>query len=277
MKMQSAEHFHEGPLVAFTSAAIMGAGTAAGRLALSLAGLMPESPSRWSAALVAGFIGAGLVISLLHLGRKSRMFHVLRRAGRSALSSEVLLAGIAAAGAAAVFSLPLPPSAASLLWNLVSFSSVGLLVLIGLVYRLPGRPSWGGAAILSPVLLGTGFGILVQALVEHPQSAFTPIAAALIAVETTLYVWRLAAVGAGKSGGSAEYPELFAASQVIVPVRVGLMLMSQIFALLLVESGVAAMTLLVGIVVDRFAFYALALRRTTESEVARIEAIIQRG
>lgn len=275
------ERFHEAPLVAFTSLAIAGGGLAAGRLPLSILGIAGWTPGRMEAGSVALLVGVALAVSLLHVGRRGRMLQALRRTGRSALSTEVAFAGLTASAAFAFFALPITGRStglASLLWSVAAFSGFGMLIAIAWVYTLPGQLSWGIAATPSPVVLGLVFGILARMKPEaqnvHSTAAIVTIAA-LLAVEGLLYALRWRLLEHKHNWGAPAYTGFFEARRTVLFARLLLASVLPPFAVLFGAYGAAQGVLALGIPIDRFAFYALALRQTTEAEVARIESVIK--
>ena len=93
-KRASRKGFHELPLVLFTALAVVAAGIGASRIVLVLAGAGEWQPTREEAAAEAGLLALGIAFSTLHLGQPFRAGLAVRRVGRSALSNEVLLAGV---------------------------------------------------------------------------------------------------------------------------------------------------------------------------------------
>jgi len=277
MKLRTKDvgHFHETPLVVFTCLAILGGGLAAGRIPLWILGLVAWTPRRMEGGFVALSVGAGMLASLLHLGRRGRMLQALRRRGRSALSTEVAFAGLTAAAAFAFLILPVTSSyvsLASLLWSITAVSGLGLLFAVAWVYMLPGQLSWGISAVPSPVVLGLVFGILAYV---KPGALTTIAVTALLAAEGLLYALRWPLLEHRRNWGAPAHARFFKARRALVLARLVVASVLPITAVLL-EAYAAALAMLgIGIAIDRFAFYALALRQTTEAEVTRIETLIR--
>ena len=151
--------FHELPLVLFTALSTAGAGVGVSHLGLACL--------RWSSwvppmEVLLGFsilLALGFLSSAGHLGRPLRGPLALVRVGKSPLSTEVLLVGIAVATGLLGVVLPsdhglVPPlSVAAIL------SSVPLLLVLGLVYNLPNQLTWRGLTPAQPFVLGLGFGL----------------------------------------------------------------------------------------------------------------------
>jgi DMSO reductase anchor subunit len=261
--------------------AILGGGLAAGRLPLSILGIAGWTPGRVEGAFVALPVGIGLAVSLLHLGRRSRMLQALRRTGCSALSTEVALAGLTASAASAFCVLPITDryvGLASLLWSVTALFSLALLFAIAWVYRLPGQLSWGVTAAPSPVVLGLAFGMLARIQPEYenvrPTAAIATIFV-LLAADGFLYVLRWLSLEQRPDSGVPAHARFFKARRLVLYARLLLAPALPLFAILFDAYGAAEALLAFGIATDRFAFYALALRQTTEAEVVRIERLIK--
>jgi len=267
--------FHETPLVLFTALVITGAGLPAGHFAAWALGLAAFTPNRWPAAVATILLVGGLLLSLLHLGRPARLVYALRRAGRSPLSTEVILALMTIVPAAAAQLLPFQQTVNTLLWGLVAVSSPGLLLALGWVYRLPGQPSWKGAVALSPLLLGLATGFLAQAASAAPNARFMFAALIILAADAAGFAMRWKVMKCDSALGQPVHPALFSARRRILILRlVDVMLLPAIFMLAQAPT-VALFVLAFGIFFDRFAFYALAVRETTEAEIARVEHFLR--
>ena len=279
---------HEWPLVAFSSLAVAGAGTlavgalvsAAGRPASALgARLAGEAPLATGLVL----LGLGLAVSVIHLGRPLRAGLALSRIGASPLSNEVAAVGLTMALAVAALAAPDPTGVALAVRYALAFAAALLLVTIGLVYRLGGQRSWRGAAVLAPPVAGLAFGAVAGELIAPslggPLAALQPLtrldaAIALIALDfaVTCRRWRLLRRPA--SPLEAVHPAAFARRHVLFAVRVLLFDAAPLLLLAAGAAGAAVGAMAAGLVVDRAAFYGLALRRTTEAEVASAEAVM---
>jgi DMSO reductase anchor subunit len=266
--------FHEFPLVLFTSMAIAGSGLAAACLVLWMLRLCSWPPTRVEAATVAMLLSGGLAVSVLHLGRKTSMVHALRRTGRSRLSTEILLATTVTASAWLASIIPAQVMIISPLWLLISFSSLGLLVLMAMVYRLPGQLSWGGVSSWIPVVTGLAFGALAKVPAVGDSRAYViDCVLVLLAIDAGLLAgrWRRLEMGPG----APSHRELFASRRLILSLRLAISPLLTALSLVLGHSTLALQFLAIGILADRFSFYALGLRHTTETEIARVEAIIR--
>ena len=151
-------HFHELPLVLFTTLGIAGAGVGsahllrvgfeAGALALSVR----------EGVLLSTLLFLGLILSAGHVGKPLRGPLALKGVGRSPLSNEVLALGVTlgmgvlSLGAEGLFggSGFSPdsrlPGAVGLL---ASLGSVAFLLALGALYDLPGRLTWQGPVVLT--------------------------------------------------------------------------------------------------------------------------------
>jgi DMSO reductase anchor subunit len=287
--------FHEGPLVVFTGFTVAGGGMGWAYLLRGLlGGGAPEAGegASWllppeAALVMAGLLALGMAASLLHLGRPARGLLALRRTGRSPLSNEVVLAGLAGllalvrgltagGGPAAVGS--------SILIGVISFL---LLVTLGRVYRLAGQEGWGGPALLQPLVLGTIWGGLLlgplagdAGSLDGATGGLAPVVlVALLLVDGGLLGLRIRGLEAGCRAGEPVHPRIFRARGLCLAVRLVLTPLLPLAALL-VDPGDVILPLIslsLGILLDRWLFYGLALRRTTEVEVDRVDALLLRG
>jgi hypothetical protein len=244
--------FHEMPLAIFTTLATAGAGLAL--VAPTERLFHPIAPHEISGPIAGALIGTGLSVSLLHLGRKARGWRALARLGRSPLSTEVVVALITIA--ASLSGAPWVAGAGGL----------GFLVALGLVYRIPGQSAWGWEAVVSPLPLGAAFGLAAR----FYDAA--PVVWILLCVDLVLTAMRWFRLEKERERSAPAYPAWFSSRRRIAIARaVGVTILPAV--LLAFSSTAAAGTLAAGIFVDRFAFYALALQRTTEAEIARIESL----
>lgn len=267
---------HEGPLVAFTSLAIAGTGIlAASPLAAPLGSAGPVlSTLGLVVALLAA--GAGLALSTLHLGRRGRAPLALRKAGRSPLSTEVLLGLLVCGlGAVAVTGRFTTLRAPALEWPLV-LAAWSFLLSVGLVYRLPGQRGWGIESVLAPLAGGLVVGLAwklssgsgVAAGLAAPLPWIVGIDAALLGARW----WR---IGTGcRDAARPVFPDAFRLRHVLM---VGRLLALDVLVLVFVAAGVPQAALgaaAAGLVLDRFSFYALASRVTVEGRIQRVEAAL---
>ncbi len=271
----AARQFHESPLVLFTTLVVIGAGLLAGHFTAWALAAASWTPNRWCAGTAVVLIASGIFLSLLHLGRPSRLAYALRRIGRSPLSTEVILAFLTLVPAAAA--LLLPALQGTLLWGIAAAASPGLLLALGWVYRLPGQLSWKGPALLAPLLLGLVIGLLAQAA-TNPGGARLMFAALLfLAADAAGFAIRWKTIQWDASVGEPVHPSLFGTRRRILILRfLDVTLIPLV--LMLAQLPVPALGVLgLGVLVDRFAFYALALRRTPEAEISRIERHIKKS
>lgn len=265
--------FHETTLVCFTAAALSGAGVAAARPLAWATGLRADDPGRGAAASVLTLICAGLLISIGHLGRPSRMMRALLRTGKNALGTEVTFAALTAAAALLLVCVPLRAAALQLLWVLASLAGLGLLASLAWVYWLPGQIAWKGVPALSVIPLGLLVGYVVHTATAFPR-ARPGMWGALILAALDALAWaaRCARVEAGAGRGEAAHPSAMAQRRWIYVLRFLLVSLPPL-AVVLFDAGLAGLVpMALGVIVDRYAFYSLAIKQTTESEVARIES-----
>ena len=259
------------PLVWFTSLAIGGAGMIA-----SAALRQPVDLRLQAVALAVGTValGAALLVSTLHLGRKARVPLAARGVGRSPLSHEILLAGatLAAGLTLLVMNWRAYPDG----WARIAAASTAILFLlsIGLVYRLGGQRTWRGATVLLPLTTGLVCGEVFLLVIGSASIREAGVAFWLVPVDAIVFAarwWtlaRLASAVTAPRDGLSRIHGLSAARLLVVDA----------LPLVLLDMGagrLAVVAVAVGLAFDRWLFYALAEQKTTEAEIARVEAIIE--
>jgi DMSO reductase anchor subunit len=263
--------FHELPLVLFTALATISAGLLAGHFgawALGYAAWSPSVPVGWTAVLL---LTAGMAASLLHLGRPAKMALSLNRTGRSRLSTEVLLALLVLAGSAGALCWPGNGTFGEALWAIAAPAAPALLFYIGHVYRLPGQLSWKGAAAISPLLLGFALGACIEAGRGGMHAPVLALALGAVVLDALGFGLRWFSFDWDAEVGVPAYPKTFERKKRLLILR---LLDANLLpaGFLLAEMPLAAAAMLaVGIFAERYVFYALAVRRTPESEIARVE------
>jgi DMSO reductase anchor subunit len=262
------DHAGHRPLVVFTSLAGAGAGLVAASAYFDLVhGL------RYPAAAAGGtvLLAAGLGVSLGHLGQKRRAGLAVRGAGRSALSNEALLAGLALAAAAIAAGLGLGGAPSPIATALAGLVNAAFLMSIGLVYHVPGQRTWQGFSAATPLTGGLAFGAIGVQSLAAPGSAFTATLL-FIALDALLFSqrWR-DIVGIPFSEDVLANPWQVRRTQLLAG-RFFLLDVIPFFVLAVSPRPVTILVAAAGLVVDRFSFYALALQHTTEHEVAAVEA-----
>lgn len=269
-------HFHEAPLVAFTAAAIAGSGVAASRPLAWILGLPASAPGRKAAMAVLFLVGGGLLLSVQHLGRRGRMTLAIRRAGKNALSTEVLFASLTVVAALALAVLPLQKTWTELAWGFASLAASGLLMSLAWVYWIPAQVTWKGVPALAPMPLALLFGITAHTVAAVPRSN-TAIRCIilLVVIDAIFWIVRCIRVERGRGIGTAAWAEIVAARGWIMGARFALLTL--LFPIAIISGAwFAGLALLgFGILVDRIAFYGLAIQQTSESEIARVETIIK--
>lgn len=260
------------PLVWFTSLAIGGAGIVAAD-ARHLHGGAGREPTALAIALC--LLLAGIVVSTLHLGRRSRALRAALGVGRSPLSHEIILAGATVAAAAVLVAPNWTTSQAAVCRGAAGAVAVLFLLSIGLVYRLGGQLTWGGPAIIQPLAAGLACGEVFLVAINRATHPGASAALLAIAADAALFAFRRWTLvrrpsSLTRPGTSANrLLKLSDARPVLFNVLPALLLISH--APVLALAVVAA-----GLVFDRWVFYALAVQHTTEAEMARVEAIIER-
>jgi len=263
-------HTGHGPLVAFTSLAIAGAG-----LIVASACFEVVHHHRFPSALVAGVLlqATGLTVSLGHLGQKRRAWLAVRRTGRSALSNEVVSASLALASgvfAAGMGAWDRPDPTVTLIAGVVN---AAFLVSIGLVYRVGGQRTWQGASVLTPLTGGCAFGaITIQAW--SVTGGVLNMVLLLAVLDAAVFVQRWREVAAIRIPAASLTGSGMSHRDQLLGARLILLDVLPFFLLLAGPTPLAAVVAAAGLVVDRTGFYALALQRTTEHELAGVEEIL---
>jgi len=267
----SSGSFHEWPLVVFTTLATTGAGLLAAPL---VAWLAAGTAAPAADAVVWGvlLLGAGFLVSLAHLGRPLRAPLASLGLGRSRLSAEIVVAGIALLlGIVAA----LLPYVSPVLDLAAAAAAVALLVTLGLVYNLPGQQTWRGAVVWLPLTSGLGFSAAALAAIwGEALVAIGSVAAVALAADTALLVVRRMSLVWPRTPLTPRYRSVFAHRQSILAARFALVDILPGCCLLAGLPSVAAGLLGLGILVDRVAFYGFASQHTTEAAVRQVEQVI---
>ena len=264
------DHAAHGPLVAFTTLAIGGAGLVAASAYFEVVhGLL----SRHLLAAGALLLAAGLAVSLRHLGQKRRAGLAVRGAGRSALSNEALLAGLALAAAALAAGLDLRGAHAQAVTALAGSINAAFLVSVGLVYRVRGQRTWQGFSAATPLTGGLAFGAIAVQTTAGSGDVYLGTLL-FIALDALLFSqrWR-DIVGIAFSERMLADPWHARRTQLLAA-RCFLLNVIPFFLLAASPTPLAIPVAAAGLLVDRFSFYVLALQHTTEHEIAGVEAQI---
>jgi DMSO reductase anchor subunit len=261
------EHSSHRSLVVFTSLAIAGAGLMA---ASAYFELMNGLTCPVAVAAGAVLLAAGLAVSLSHLGQKRRAGLAVRGAGRSALSNEALLAGLALGAAAVAAGLGLRGAPSPIATAAAGVVNTAFLVSIGLVYRVRGQRTWQGLSAVTPLTGGLAFGAIALQSLAAPGGVFTA-ALLFIAIDALVFSqrWR-DVVGIALSEDMLAEPWQVRRTQLLAA-RFFLLDVIPFFLLVVSPTFLAALVAAAGLLVDRFSFYALAVQHTTEHEVATVE------
>jgi DMSO reductase anchor subunit len=256
------------PLVAFTSLAIAGAGLVSASAYFELVhGLV--SPSALAAGAV--LLAAGLLVSLGHLGQKRRAALAVRGAGRSALSNEALLFGVALAAAAIAAAAGLSGARAPVLAAVAGAANAAFLVSIGLVYSVRGQRTWRGFSVLAPLTGGLALGAISVQTTAGIGGTFVGTLL-VIAIDALVFSQRWRDItGIGLSGRMLADPWQLRRTQLLAA-RFFLLDAIPFFLLVTTPTPLAVPLAAAGLMVDRVSFYALALQHTTEHEIEGVEA-----
>ena len=254
-------------LVVFTSLAIAGAGLVS---ASAYFELVHGLASGRMVAAGAVLLAAGLAVSLSHLGRKGRAGLAARGAGRSALSHEALLAGLALGAAVVAAGLGLRGAPSPIATAAAGVVNTAFLVSIGLVYRVRGQRTWRGCSAATPLTGGLAFGAIALQSLAVPGGVFTATLL-IIAIDALLFSRRWRAVaGIALPEAVPANPWMIRRTQLLAA-RFFLLDVMPLILLAVSPTFLAALVAAAGLVVDRFGFYALAVQHTTEYEVAAVE------
>lgn len=265
------EESHHLPLVAFTSLAIAGAGAIAADAFAAVNGYVPQT------AVTAGgcvLLAAGLLVSLTHLGRPARFPLAAARFGRSRLSTEVVFGPLTLVGGAASLAATLGAIPGWFAYPAAAILAGNFLGMVGVVYRLGGQLTWTGAAALTPVSGGLVVGMAsVDALAEAPHRV--PLAIVMILFDAVVFMLRWRRITSLALAGHDGVSHWFERRHELLLGRF-LLLDAIPFVLLTVSPSLAAPAIAAaGLVLDRFAFYALGVQHTTEREIASVEDAIE--
>jgi DMSO reductase anchor subunit len=263
----SAGHcFHEWPLVVFTALAIPAAGIL---LVVPLFAVLESGRPETDAAapwFAMAMLAVGLGASLVHLGRPWLAPLALARTGRNALGTEVALASLALALAVVCLIPGIPVFARVTCARSAGVSSLLFLIVLGAVYRFPARWPWHGPIAAGPLVSGLAAGLVVL-------DAARTLALAFLLLDLSLSVLAWSRMP-GRRPLLPVHPRLFAHRRTLLPLRWLTVNAIPATLLLATRPTTAVVVFLAGIVLDRFAFYALAMQQSTEAQVAHVERAI---
>jgi len=254
-------------LVVFTSLAIAGAGLVSASAYFELVhGLASGRMAAAGAVLTA----AGLAVSLGHLGQKRRAGLAVRGAGRSALSNEALLAGLALGAAAVAAGLGLRGTPSPIATAAAGVTSAAFLVSIGLVYRIRGQQTWRGLSAATPLTGGLAFGAIAVQTTAGTGGVFLGTLL-FIAADALIFSrrWR-DVLGVPHSDDVLANPWQVRRTPLLAA-RFFLLDVIPYFLLAVSPMPLAVVSAAAGLIADRFGFYVLAVQHTTEHEVATVE------
>ena len=224
---------------------------------------------RWGVLL----LGAGLAVSTAHLGRPFRAPLATLGLGRSRLSAEIVVAGIALMLGIVTALLP---HASPVLGFTTAAAALALLVTLGLVYALPGQQTWRGAVVWMP--LSERPGLLARwrfgrdcGEVRPSRSAQRPRSCWPCDIAAARRCGDCRSCGPRRRSRRDTRRSSHAAISILVS-RLALVDILPACCLLAGLPTIAAGLLGLGILVDRIAFYGFASQHTTEAEVGRVEA-----
>lgn len=268
------EAFHETPLVLFSALATAGAGVGATHLVAGFLGAGWALPDT-RASILSGLLLLAAVASAGHLGRPARGPMALLGLGRSPLSNEVGALGLALVLAASTLVLP-PGPWTPFLGFTASLASVFFLLALGGVYVLPGQVAWRGFGAMSPLVMGFTWGVLLDLGLPggFPPPGGTMLWMAILA-DALLTGGRWRRMERWASRAQTAHPGAFRHRRVLMVIRMILATLATPVALRMGEWIPAVALFSLAILLDRLSFYALALRQTTESEVRRVESLLE--
>ena len=255
-------------LVAFTTLAIAGAGLVAASAYFELVHELAASPT---IAAGAALLAAGLFVSFAHLGQRQRALLATRGVGRSALSNEALVAGLALAGAVVAAGVGLAGVPSPVATGAAGMLNVALLVSIGLVYRIRGQRTWQGFAVVAPLTAGLAFGAIAVQSTAAEDGVFQ-VTLLVIAIDALLFTQRWRGVVGIPFSETMLADRWHVRRTQLLAARFFLLDVVPFFLLAVSPTPLAVPAAAAGLFLDRFGFYALALQHTTEQEVAGVEA-----
>jgi DMSO reductase anchor subunit len=252
----------------FTTLAIMGAGLLATPIVAWLAA-GATAPAAGAVRLGVLLLGAGLAVSTAHLGRPFRAPLATVGIGRSRLSAEIAVAGVALLLGIVTALLP---NVSAFLGFTTAAAALAFLVALGLVYALPGQQTWRGAVVWMPLTEGLGFSLVAfGAMWSGPLVAIGVAAVGVLAADAALLAAQRMSLVRPGTPPAPRYPPVFARRDLILVSRLALVDVLPAGCLLAGLPSIAAGLLGLGILVDRIAFYGFASQHTTEAEVERVE------
>lgn len=266
---------HIVPLVIFSVLALMAAGLI---LPLFVLFYFPLGGAPWLGGFLMTIVvltALGIAVSLLHLGKKTRMLRAAFGLGHSWLSREVLAVALYMGVTAFVMVwLESGQMSYGMLQNgLLVLALLGLLlaVTIGLVYRLEAQPGWKGMIFfLSPVsnalLLGTVFLVFLSS-----RSTFLWGFYLVWAVDFMLGLLRaLRFIKLKETGSAFGFSHMVKAARNLHVVRVALSVL--LFPSMILFLYIPALLALIGVIAaDRFCFFAGMVQPGPKSEIADLK------
>jgi len=269
--------FHEWPLVFFTALTTLGAGLGAAALLFRALGWEPSAPSAERLGVVSLLLGLGLLFSLRHLGRPWRGFRAARRFGVSPLSNEVLAVGAALGTSFLTWVLGQGSAAAQPLSLAAELLCLVTLLALGAVYRLRSHLTWDGpvrfGALVGGLALGTAF--LLPTLPAGVRSRCELLILVILFLDGLLVWDRTRRTAAALQRGAPAHPEAMRYRVTGFTARLVLGVLLPAAFLLWGRQVLTLLSLSTGLLLDRFLFYALSVRATTESEISRVEVLLR--
>ncbi len=268
--------FHELPLVFFSALGVAGGGIGTANLLGVLLVGGDLALARAEAILLSALLVLGALLSAGHLGQPMRGPLALRGVIRSALSNEILALGVALAGGLVAALLPADHTLQSAAGLLASFGSLAFLLTLGAVYNLPGQLAWRGPVAIYPLVLGTAWGLLLSAGLEGgpAREATIRLLWAALLVDGALVLIRNSGMERVRRVGAPSHPRIFRVRGLLMGARLALSTIATPLSFLSGHWGLAVFALFAALILDRYGFYGLAVRKTSESEVARVEGLL---
>jgi hypothetical protein len=196
--------------------------------------------------------------------------------GRSPLSGEILTLALTAGCALLGVLVGGAGTLSTVLHGLAGVGCLTLLLLIGAVYRIPGQLAWEGWVALQPLFTGVAWGLMWVVLESESGSGIDLLPALWMALlaDAVFSASRWVRLEPAHERGEKVHPGAFRRRRLLLVGRLSLSsLLSPAFLLAgFLTPGLLAFS--AALLLDRYAFYALAVRQTTEAEVARVEALL---
>jgi hypothetical protein len=144
------------------------------------------------------------------------------------------------------------------------------------VYQLPGQETWEGSAVIHPTVLGIGFGVTAMAgsLAPGVQARIDLLILGVLTVDALLVWARARRISRGLGKGLPSSPQAMEHRTPLLVLRMAVGVLAPAMALVLGARPLALVALALNLLLDRFLFYGLAIHRSTEAEISRVDRVL---